>query len=114
MSVKGMSNIWTALIRPHLEYGAEILNSHTDFVWEEAEKVARKVGRRVLKCGPSLPNDAILGELGWMTMRGRRMLLRLSYWGKFCKWMVAGGSKKSMSKEEQGWERMRVQIRGAI
>ena len=51
-------------------------------MWEEAEKLARKIGRRVLKCGRSLPNDAIMGELGWMTMRGRRMLLRLSYWGK--------------------------------
>ena len=51
-------------------------------MWEEAEKLARKVGRRVLKCGRRVPNDAILGELGWTTMRGRRMLLRLSYWGK--------------------------------
>ena len=82
MSVKGMTSMWTALIRPHLEYGAEVLNSHNDFVWEEAEKLARKIGRRVLKCGRRVPNDAILGELGWTTMRGRRMLLRLSYWGK--------------------------------
>ena len=59
-----------------------MLNTHTDFVWAEAEKLMRKVGRRVLKCGRRLPNDAISGELGWMSMRGRRMLLRLSYWGK--------------------------------
>ena len=32
----------------------------------------------MLKCGKWLPNDAIMGELGWMTMRGRHMLLRLS------------------------------------
>ena len=79
MSVKGMNNMWTALVRPHLEYGAEVLSMR---VWEDAEKVMRKVGRRVLKCGNRLPNDAIVGELGWMSMRGRRMLLRLSYWGK--------------------------------
>jgi len=42
----------------------------------------RKVGRRILKCGSRVPNDAITGELGWMSMRGRRMMLRLSYWGK--------------------------------
>jgi len=66
-------------VRPHLEYGAEVLSMR---VWEDAEKVMRKVGRRVLKCGNRLPNDAIVGELGWMSMRGRRMLLRLSYWGK--------------------------------
>ena len=80
MTVKGMTSMWTALVRPNLEYGAEVLNTHTDFVWAEAEKLMRKVGRRVLKCGRRLPNDAILGELGWMSMRGRRMLLRLSYW----------------------------------
>ena len=108
MSVKGMSNIWTALIRPHLEYGAEILNSHTDFVWEEAEKVARKVGRRVLKCGPSLPNDAILGELGWMTMRGRRMLLRLSYWGKI---LQMDGGRWVKKVYEQGRTRLGANAR---
>jgi hypothetical protein len=74
--------MWTALIRPHLEYGAEVINNHNDFVWEEAELLARKGGRRVLRCGTRLPNDAVLGELGWMTMRGRRMFLRLSYWSK--------------------------------
>ena len=82
MTVKGMTSMWTALIRPHLEYGAEVLDSHNAHVWEEAEKLARKIGRRVLKCGRRLPNDAIQGDLGWMSMRGRRMLLRLSYWGK--------------------------------
>ena len=59
MSVKGMTSMWNALVRPHLEYGAEVINSHNDFVWEEAEKLARKIGRRVLKCGNRLPNDAI-------------------------------------------------------
>ena len=82
MSVKGMTNMWTALIRPHLEYGAEVLNSNMDPIWQEAEQLARKVGRRVLKCGSRIPDEAVLAELGWMTMRGRRMLLRLSYWGK--------------------------------
>jgi hypothetical protein len=82
MSVRGATSMWTALIRPHLEYGAEVINNHNDFVWEEAELLARKGGRRVLRCGTRLPNDAVLGELGWMTMRGRRMFLRLSYWSK--------------------------------
>ena len=68
MSVKGMVNMWTALVRPHLEYGAEVLNAHGDSKWDEAEKLARKIGRRVLKCGNRLPNEAIMGELGWMSM----------------------------------------------
>ena len=44
MTVKGMDGMWKALIRPHLEYGAEVMNSHQDFVWEEAEKVMRANG----------------------------------------------------------------------
>ena len=84
LAVKGMTNMWTALIRPHLEYGAEVLSSNMHPVWQEAEQLARKVGRRMLKCGSRIPgpDEALLAELGWMTMRGRRMLLRLSYWGK--------------------------------
>ena len=98
MSVRGATSMWTALIRPHLEYGAEVINNHNDFVWEEAELLARKVGRRVLRCGVRLPNDAVLGELGWMTMRGRRMFLRLSYWGKVLE-MGAGRWVKRVYEE---------------
>ena len=36
----------------------------------------------MLQCGTRLPNDAVLGDLGWMTMRCRQMFLRLSYWSK--------------------------------
>ena len=82
MSVKGMDNVWKALIRPHLEYGAEVMSSSEDSLWEEAEVVMRTNGRRILKCGSRVPNEAVMGELGWMSMRGRRMLLRLSFWGK--------------------------------
>jgi hypothetical protein len=82
MSVKGMDGMWKALIRPHLEYGAEVMNSHKDFVWEEAEKLMRDNGRRLLGCGSRVPNEAVMGELGWVSMIGRRMLLRLLFWGK--------------------------------
>ena len=82
MTVKGMDNMWKALIRPHLEYGAEVTNTQGDFLWEDAELIMRANGRRILKCGSRMPNEAIMGELGWMTLRGRRMLLRLVYWGK--------------------------------
>ena len=105
MSVKGMVNMWTALVRPHLEYGAEVLNAHGDSKWDEAEKLARKIGRRVLKCGNRLPNETIMGELGWMSMRGRRMLLRLSYWGKILQMDDGRWVKKVY---EQGKARLEV------
>ena len=77
MSMRGATSMWTALIRPHLEYGAEVINNHNG--GRRRKKLARKGGRRVLRCGTRLPNDAVLGELGWMSMRGRRTFLRLSY-----------------------------------
>jgi len=92
-------------------YGAEVINSHNDFMWEEAEKLARKVGRRVLKCGRRVPNDAILAELGWSTMRGRRMLLRLSYWGKILAMDDGRWVKKVYRHGKE--TRTQEQIRGA-
>ena len=73
----GMTNMCTALIRPHLEYGAEVMNTIGDPKWNEAEALMRKVAgidprRMILKYGRTLPNAAIAAELGWMTMKGRR------------------------------------------
>ena len=67
--------------------------------------MARKIGRRVLKCGNRLPNETIMGELGWMSMRGRRMLLRLSYWGKILQMDDGRWVKKVY---EQGKARLEV------
>ena len=74
------SKIWTHLIRPTLEYGAEIWG---DVEWEEAEKVQRVMARRILRCSSKTANVVVLGELGWETMKARRMKLMLNYWGKF-------------------------------
>ena len=80
MTVKGSDGLWKALIRPHLEYGVKVMSSHQDYLWEDAEKLMRANSRRVLACGSRVPNEAVMGELGWMSMLGRRMLLRLTYW----------------------------------
>jgi len=58
------------------------MKSHGDFDWEDAEKLMRDNGRRTLMGGSRVSNEAIMGEVGWMKMLGRRMLLRLTYWGK--------------------------------
>ena len=78
MSVKGMISVWQALIRPHLEYAAEVV----DGKWEEAEAIQRQAGRRILKVGVAVGNAAVIGELGLISMAGRRALLRLNYWEK--------------------------------
>ena len=67
------------LVRPALEYGAAVWG---ECVWEEAERIQREMARMILKCSPKMTNEAVLGELGWWTLKGRRELLRLKYYGK--------------------------------
>ena len=62
-----------------MEYGAEIWG---DVEWEEAEKLQREMAIRILRCSSKTANVVVLGELGWETMKARRMKLMLNYWGK--------------------------------
>ena len=53
--------------------------------WGEAEKLQRWVGRRILGVGKRVADAVVQGELGLLSMKGRRMLLRLTYWSKILK-----------------------------
>ena len=74
--------LWTAMIRPILEYGAEIWGGGR---WLEAEQIMRKVGRILLGLSRTANNEVVQGELGWWKMEGRRDFIRLKYWGKLLK-----------------------------
>jgi hypothetical protein len=82
LSVKSGIRIWQGLVRPVLEYGAEVWESEGDCKWQEAERVQLMMGKRILRCRSSTTDEVVRGELGWGTMRGRRMMLRIRYWGK--------------------------------
>lgn len=71
--------LWKTLIRPCLEYGCEIWG---DTEWKEAEQLQRLAAKRILHCSVNTTNEAVLGELGWWSMRARFDLLRLRFWGK--------------------------------
>jgi hypothetical protein len=60
-SAKALENIyiWKGLIRPHLEYGAEVMDVSLGGSWAEAEKVGTKMGRKILRCGPTTTNELI-------------------------------------------------------
>lgn len=77
LSVPACINLWEALVRCNLEYGAEVWGAGT---WEEAELVAREMGRRILRCSSKTTTAAVLGELGWWELSTRRDLLQLKYW----------------------------------
>jgi len=92
LSAAGAKGLWEALVRPVLEYGAEVDSGK----WEEAEVLQRRAGRMCLGVGQEVPNAAVMGELGWWSMRGRREYLRLVYWGKVVK---AGGVVREVYEE---------------
>src|SRR6185436_9763415 len=77
LSVKGALNLYYALVRSVLEYGAAVWGRGR---WEEGEKVQREMGRRILRCHSKTCNEAVQGELGWWRLSTRRDLLRLKYW----------------------------------
>jgi hypothetical protein len=81
MTTEGGIQIWKTLVRPVLEYAVEVWPSEGDRVWEEAERVQKEMGYRILGRW-HLTGEVVRGELGWWTMRARRDMLRLRYWAK--------------------------------
>ena len=92
LSAKAAINAWKALIRPVLEYGAEVIqySKNASGSWPEADQIQMQMGRRILGCHPKTANAAVKGELGWQSLKARRDMLRLRYWGK----LVSMSSKR--------------------
>ena len=84
LSTKAAINAWKALIRPVMEYGAEVIQYSRGMTgqWKEADAIQMQMGRRILGCSPKTSNAVVRGELGWQTLKARRDMLRMTYWGK--------------------------------
>lgn len=67
------------MVRSVLEYGCEVWGEGE---FPDFEKLQIMMGRKVLKCGPTMNEEVVRGELGWETLKGRRDELRLRYWGR--------------------------------
>jgi len=77
LSVKGAINLWMALIRSIMEYGAEIWGKDK---FPEGERIQYNMARRILQCSSMTTKEALLGELGWWTLHARRNYKKLKYW----------------------------------
>ena len=66
LSAKAAIGIWKALVRPVLEYGAEVWGEGR---WEDAEILQRKMGRRILGHRGKSTDESVLGDLGWWRMK---------------------------------------------
>nr|XP_002740706.1 PREDICTED: beta-1,3-galactosyl-O-glycosyl-glycoprotein beta-1,6-N-acetylglucosaminyltransferase-like [Saccoglossus kowalevskii] len=63
-------SLWNHIIRPALEYACELLIfSSTDM--EKLERMQRTVGKFILGACRYTANEAVLGDLGWITMKSR-------------------------------------------
>jgi hypothetical protein len=56
--------------------------------------VQREMAKMILRCSTMMANEVALGELGWWTMKGRRDLLRMKYWGR-----IAGMADSRLVKQ---------------
>ena len=82
LSLKAGENVWEVIVRPTLEYGSEIWGS---IRFEAAERIQADAGRKLLAVSGKTASAAVRGDFGWWTMRARRDLKRLSYWGRLCR-----------------------------
>ena len=78
LKVREGERMWKTLVRPVLEYGAEVWGGDD---WEEAEVVQRQMGKRILNVSDYTANEVVMGELGWLSLKARRDMLRLFFWG---------------------------------
>ena len=72
--------VYKALVRPLLEYAAEITSSMS--AWPDAERLQLAVGKRILQCPTRTCDVGVRGELGWHCMESRFQQLRVGLWGK--------------------------------
>lgn len=82
LSVDSGEKLWQTLIRPTLEYGAEVWSGGG---WPEAERIQKAAGRTLLGLYRSTAVEVARGELGWLSMEARREIRQLRYWGKLVK-----------------------------
>jgi hypothetical protein len=71
ISAKAMLRGWEVLVRPVLEYGAEIWGEK---VWKEGEVLQMEMGKRVLGVRQTTTNEVIQGELGLSKISSRRII----------------------------------------
>jgi hypothetical protein len=79
LSIKTGEKLWESMIRPVLEYAAEVWGGGD---WEQAEQIQSKVGKILLGLSKNTANEVPRGEFGWLSLKARCDFKQLLYWGK--------------------------------
>ena len=82
VSARAVVRGWQVLVRPVLEYGAEMWGEKK---WKQGEDLQIEMGRRVLGVSKMTTREVIQGELGLEKVSSRRSLLRIRFWSKIIK-----------------------------
>jgi hypothetical protein len=97
--------IWMSLVRSIIEYGCEIWGGGT---LVELEKLQIAMGKRILRCGSRMTEEAVRGELGWERHIARRDEMRLRFWAKIVRMhderipkRIYKASRERLQKEER-------------
>ena len=69
VSVRALLRGWQILVRPVLEYGAEIWGEK---IWKQGELLQMEMGRRVLGVSNLTTREVVQGDLGLESIRSRR------------------------------------------
>ena len=75
--LQGGVMLWQSLVRTILEYSCVIWGKE---FWPEGEQVQADMAKKILKCSGMSKREAVLGDLGWWTLQGRRNFIKLKYW----------------------------------
>jgi len=74
--------VYKAMVRPLLEYCAEVWSGYGPLVG--AEQVQTLMAKRILQVSKRTSNEAVRGELGLQLLDARWQKARLLFWGKLC------------------------------
>jgi hypothetical protein len=102
-SAKTGASLWSSLVAPMLEYGSEVWEPGKTDV-KRVEKVQLAAGKSILGCGSKMANEVVRGELGWMTMAGRRAVMKMRFFGRLVRMDEDRVVRKVFVKRYRKWK----------
>ena len=87
-----------SVIRPSMEYGSEIWEGNKANM-NALESVILRGAKKILGCSSKTCNEAVRGDMGLETLKGRRDRAKLKWWCKLVKMPGSGYSKELFSQE---------------
>ena len=87
-----------SVIRPSMEYGSEIWEGNKANM-NALESVILRGAKKILGCSSKTCNEAVRGDMGLETLKGRRDRAKLKWWSKLVKMPGSRYAKQLFSQE---------------